>query len=59
MKDFLFKKKTCFLLRVFYATLFGGITLIDKSQYNISNGYSNQYFGWGGEGELDFNIYAK
>lgn len=38
-----------------YNTYFGGVTLIPKDKYIKANGYSNLYFGWGGEGNLNFS----
>jgi hypothetical protein len=32
-----------------YEGYFGGVTLFDKSSFIRSNGYSNEYWGWGAE----------
>ena len=33
-----------------YGTYFGGVTAISRDQMEKVNGFSNLYFGWGGEG---------
>lgn len=33
-----------------YKTLVGGVLSIQASQYKLVNGYSNSFWGWGGEG---------
>jgi beta-1,4-galactosyltransferase 1 len=33
-----------------YPTIFGGVTALKKEQVERVNGFSNLYFGWGGEG---------
>jgi hypothetical protein len=35
-----------------YRFLTGGVLALRPSHYQIINGYSNEYFGWGGEGML-------
>ncbi|CAH1777633.1 unnamed protein product [Owenia fusiformis] len=35
--------------RLCYTLLFGGVVAIFGEQFNISNGFSNLFFGWGGE----------
>ena len=37
------------MIRLPYETIFGGVSALTKSQMNQINGYSNLYFGWGGE----------
>ena len=32
-----------------YKDIFGGVTLFDKLHFEKVNGYSNEYWGWGGE----------
>ncbi|KAI6178792.1 Beta-1,4-N-acetylgalactosaminyltransferase bre-4 [Aphelenchoides besseyi] len=32
-----------------YATIFGGVSALTKQQYLKMNGFSNDYWGWGGE----------
>ena len=33
-----------------YETYFGGVSILQTSMFQIINGYSNLYFGWGAEG---------
>ena len=44
---------TCF--RVPYHGIFGGATGFTEDQFISVNGYSNQFFGWGGEDDDMFN----
>jgi hypothetical protein len=37
-----------------YAYLVGGVLAITPEMYKKANGYSNSYWGWGGEGKLTF-----
>jgi predicted glycosyltransferase involved in capsule biosynthesis len=37
------------LFRLPYVTLFGGVTSIKRKHFETVNGYSNKFFGWGGE----------
>jgi len=37
------------LCRVYYRTIFGGVTAFTKDQFMSVNGFSNKYYGWGGE----------
>ena len=39
-----------------YDTLFGGVTMFSNEQYEKVNGFSNLFFGWGGEGK-QINIF--
>lgn len=35
--------------RLPYETNFGGVSALTKEQYEAVNGFSNSFFGWGGE----------
>jgi predicted glycosyltransferase involved in capsule biosynthesis len=35
--------------RVHYEELFGGVTMFNKTDFKKVNGFSNEYWGWGGE----------
>jgi len=37
------------ILRPFYDKMFGGATAFTKDQFEIVNGYSTKFYGWGGE----------
>jgi len=39
-----------------YSTLFGGIEAFSTEHFQLVNGFSNQFFGWGGE---DDNLYDR
>lgn len=41
--------------RLPYASLFGGVTMVSLDQFRDVNGYSNMYWGWGGEDDDMFN----
>lgn len=36
-------------LRLEYPTFFGGVSGVTIDQFKRINGYSNQFWGWGGE----------
>lgn len=45
-----------FLYRLPYPTLVGGIQAISKDHFIKINGYSNKFYGWGGE---DDNLFER
>ena len=42
--------------RVPYSDLFGGATAFTEEQFSRVNGYSNEFYGWGGE---DDDMYRR
>jgi hypothetical protein len=40
-----------------YKEILGGVTAIDRKHFELINGYSNSYFGWGGEDDDLANRY--
>lgn len=37
------------LYRLPYADLFGGVSAVSREQFRLVNGFSNVFWGWGGE----------
>ena len=46
----------CFDFRVPYKEIFGGVSALTPYQFEAVNGYSNEYWGWGGE---DDDLYQR
>ena len=38
-----------------YTTYFGGVSGMTREQYEAINGFSNSFFGWGGEDDDLYN----
>ena len=49
------KKHFKTILVIFFSEYFGGVSSISVNQFRQVNGFSNQYWGWGGEDD-DFYI---
>ena len=47
---------TLFFHRLPYATIFGGVGAFTKDHYDMINGMSNLFWGWGGE---DDDLYQR
>ncbi|XP_033494292.2 beta-1,4-galactosyltransferase 1-like [Epinephelus lanceolatus] len=45
-----------FNFRLPYKTIFGGVSALSKKQFSKVNGFSNTYWGWGGE---DDDLYTR
>ena len=41
--------------RLPYPSIFGGATLFTPDEFKKVNGFSNEYYGWGGEDDDMFN----
>lgn len=46
------------LFRLPYVTLFGGVTSIKRKHFEVVNGFSNKFFGWGGEDDDMFRRFG-
>jgi len=46
------------LSRLMYDGLFGGIEAFSTAHFILVNGFSNKFFGWGGEDDDLFERYA-
>ena len=49
MTEWLLHVKFLICSRMWYNWLFGGALMFTRQQYEKVNGFSNAYFGWGGE----------
>ena len=38
-----------------YTRIFGGVTALTRQHFELVNGYSNQFWGWGGEDDDIYN----
>jgi len=41
--------------RVPYTEIFGGVTAFKPEHFELVNGFSNRYYGWGGEDDDMYN----
>jgi beta-1,4-galactosyltransferase 2 len=41
--------------RIPYPGIFGGVTAFRRDHFEKANGFSNQYYGWGGEDDDMYN----
>ena len=61
--NFLFCSATCvhvfnsFACRLPYSTIFGGAGSLTKEHFKLINGFSNKFWGWGGEDDDLYNRY--
>jgi len=46
--------RACFC-RVPYDGIFGGVTAFKRQHFELVNGFSNQFYGWGGEDDDMYN----
>ena len=46
----------CFLCRLMYNTIFGGVGAFSREHFELVNGFSNEFWGWGGE---DDDLYTR
>ena len=44
-----------FNYKVPYPTIFGGVTALTRQHFELVNGFSNKFWGWGGEDDDMFN----
>ena len=47
----------CYICRRVFKTLIGGTLLLECGDFERVNGFSNQFYGWGGEDDDMFNRY--
>ncbi len=44
-----------FYHRIPYPEIFGGVTIFAPQEFMVVNGFSNEFYGWGGEDDDMFN----
>lgn len=47
------------IFRLPYPTNFGGVTAVTKEQFEAINGFSNIFYGWGGEDDDLYNRFVR
>lgn len=47
------------LLRLPYNGIFGGVSAMTVEQFKAVNGFSNSFWGWGGEDDDEFNRFDE